>query len=85
MVQQQQIDLDEKIAIATECLTPEYVKTFHSVSNEDDVLAITEYLAAIKTETNPSSNYTRSLIKILCYCSRHNNTRVLSFNHSRRI
>jgi hypothetical protein len=48
MVQQQQIDLDEKIAIATECLTPEYVKTLHSVSNEDDVLAITEYLARHK-------------------------------------
>ena len=48
MGQQQQIDPDEKIAIATEGLTSEYVKTLHSVSNEDDVLAITEYLAAMK-------------------------------------
>jgi hypothetical protein len=47
MGQQQQIDSDEKIAIATG--TSEYVKTLYSVSNEDDVLAITEYLAAMKT------------------------------------
>lgn len=49
MGQQQQIGLDEKIAIATEGLTSEYVKALHSVSNDDVVVAITEYLAAMKT------------------------------------
>jgi hypothetical protein len=42
---QRQIDIEEKIAIATEGLAPEYVKADHSVSNKDNVFAITEYLA----------------------------------------
>lgn len=36
---QQQIDIEEKIAIATEGLAPEYVKALHSVSNKDNVFA----------------------------------------------
>jgi hypothetical protein len=42
---QRQIDMEEKIAIATEGLAPEYVKADHSVSNKDNVFVITEYLA----------------------------------------
>lgn len=34
---QQQIDIEEKIAIATGGLAPEYVKALHSLSNKDNV------------------------------------------------
>jgi integrase/recombinase XerD len=79
---QPQIDLDEKVAIAVEGLAPEYTRTLHGVLNKDNILSITEYLAAMKTEVNPSRNYRKATIKVVCNCSKHNsNKRFKSMSH----
>jgi hypothetical protein len=71
---QRGIDLDEKIAVATEGLRPEYTKQLNKIS-KNNALIITEYMAAMKSETNPSPNYRKNIIKILCMCSSYRNNK----------
>ena len=68
------IDLDEKIAVATEGFRPEYTKQLNKIS-KNNALIITEYMAAMKSETNPSPNYRKNIIKILCMCSSHSSNK----------
>jgi integrase len=71
---QRGIDLDEKIAVATEGFRPEYIKQLNKIS-KNNALIITEYMAAMKSETNPSPNYRKTIIKILCMCSSYSNNK----------
>ena len=65
--------LDRKIdfAIADLCSQQELSKGLHGVSPEN-ALIISEYIKAMMTESNPSDNYRRDNIRILCIFSKYN-------------
>ncbi|MDQ6865035.1 MAG: hypothetical protein M3044_14570, partial [Thermoproteota archaeon] len=56
-------DIYGKIGIATEGLTPEYLRTLSRAKG--NALDIAKYISAMKSETNMSDNYRRNIIKIL--------------------
>ena len=56
--------IDMKIQTAAEGLAPEYYRSIKKLSNKQNALTIADYLASMKSETNLSDNYRKSIIKI---------------------
>jgi hypothetical protein len=63
--------LDKKIENATAGLRPSFAKALYNIP-EDNVLTIVAYIQAMKSEINPSNNYRKNIIEILCTFSEHN-------------
>jgi integrase len=64
--------IDNKINEITADLPRECANTLHSISNENASVII-DYIHAMKTEINPSINYRRNNIKLLCNLSKYHN------------
>lgn len=72
----------DKIATATEGLNPEF-RTHLSKMSTPNMLALADYLVSMKSETNPSDNYRKNIIKVVSLLSRfHKNN--LSFKAMKR-
>ncbi len=69
------IFLDRKIEDITAGLRPYFSKTLYKISSssEENALTIVNYVLAMKTEINPSDNYRKNNIEILCRFSEHDN------------
>lgn len=62
VAQEGELDIYGKIELATEGLTPEYVRAMSRT--KENALVIAKYISAMKSETNLSDNYRRNIIKI---------------------
>ena len=73
---------DDKIATATEGLNPEF-RTHLSKMSTPNMLALADYLNSMKSETNPSDNYRKNIIKVVSLVSRFHKNK-LSFKAMKR-
>ena len=66
--------LDRKIEETGAGLQASYARQLHSV-NEDNAVTIIDYIAAMKSEVNLSSNYRRDVIEVLSRLSKYNDNK----------
>jgi hypothetical protein len=65
------ITSDRRISLATEGLPP-YVKNWLSIkTSNENALTISEYVLSLRSEVNPSQNYTRTQIQALIELSKY--------------
>jgi integrase len=62
---------DRKIEIATEGLLPCFSKTLYHKLPRENAFAIANYIISMKTEINPSINYRKDSIQVLCQLSKY--------------
>jgi integrase/recombinase XerD len=62
---------DRKIEIATEGLLPCFSKTLCHKLPSENALTIADYIISMKTEINPSPNYRKENIRVLCQLSKY--------------
>jgi hypothetical protein len=67
--------IDEKIAIATAGLNPEFRRHFSEMSTVN-MLALADYIVTMKSETNPSDNYRKNIIKVVSLLSRFHKNKI---------
>ena len=62
--------LDRKLKDITAGSRPAYLNVLHTVSN-DNASTIADYILAMKTETNLSDSYRKSIIEAICRFSKY--------------
>jgi hypothetical protein len=73
--------LSDKIAAATEGLSYNCFDHLHDVGNrqKQNALTICDYIFSLKSEINPSDNYRKGIIMMLCSLSAFFNNNAKSF------
>ncbi|HEY9385849.1 MAG TPA: site-specific integrase [Nitrososphaeraceae archaeon] len=64
---------DRRIEIATEGLLPYFSRTLYHKLPYENALTIANYIISMKTEINPSLNYRKENIRVLCQLSKYCN------------
>lgn len=64
---------DRKVEVATEGLLPYFSRTLYNKIPQENALTIANYIISMKTEINPSSNYRKETIRVLCQLSKYCN------------
>jgi hypothetical protein len=73
--------LDAKIEEVCIGLQRSYVKNLRSISIENNIVTIINYINSMKTELNLSFNYRRDLIKLLTRFSEVNNKNLATISN----
>jgi hypothetical protein len=66
------IAIERKIQDMPSGLKPEYFRLYYTIS-EDNILTLGNYIQALRIEVNPSDQYRRDVIKLMCTFSQYNN------------
>jgi hypothetical protein len=61
--------LSDKVAAATEALPSKCFDNLHNAGNKQNALTICDYMFSLKSEINPSDNYRKDIIMVLCNLS----------------